>query len=96
MTRETVPCRTCKLLRSPTPSKPGIHRACPSTPQVLSALSGGDTEAVLHQIVEIPSHLQIAFACRLGYPSAPPSKYLRVRREVADFTHYNRYTRRGC
>jgi nitroreductase len=60
--------------------------------QVLSAMSGGDTEAVLHRILDIPGHMQIAFACRLGFPRAPPPKYLRVRREVADFTHHNRYT----
>ena len=59
--------------------------------QVLSALSGGDTEAILHRILDIPGHMQIAFACRLGYPRAQPPKYLRVRREVANFTHYNRY-----
>jgi nitroreductase len=63
--------------------------------QVLSAMSGGDTEAVLHQLLDIPGHMQIAFGCRLGYPRAPPPKYLRVRREVADFTHHNRYTRPG-
>lgn len=62
--------------------------------QVLSALSGGNTEAILHQILDIPSYLQIAFGCRLGYPRAPATKYLRVRREVSEFTHYNRYTRR--
>jgi nitroreductase len=63
--------------------------------QVLSAMSGGDSEAVLHRILDIPGHLQIAFACRLGYPRAPPPKYLRVRREVADFTHHNRYLPAG-
>jgi len=63
--------------------------------QVLSALSEGNTEPMLHQILDIPGYMRIAFACRLGYPRAAPGKYLRVRREVPEFTHYNRYTRQG-
>jgi nitroreductase len=59
--------------------------------QVLSALSAADSEAALHQILDIPGHMQIAFACRLGYPTVEATKYLRVRREVAEFTHCNRY-----
>ena len=59
--------------------------------QILSALSGGNTEAALHQILDIPGHMQIAFAIRLGYAKAGAPRYLRVRREVAEFTHCNRY-----
>jgi nitroreductase len=62
--------------------------------QVLSALSGGEIEGALHQILDIPDHMQIAFGCRLGYQSSPAKKYLRVRREVSEFTHYNLYTPR--
>jgi len=40
----------------------------------------------------IPERLMIAFLCRLGYPVSAPPAYLRVRREVADFTHHDRYS----
>ena len=54
---------------------------------VSSLSSGGEVK----EILGIPKRLTIAFSCRLGYPESPPPTYLRVRREVADFTHRNRY-----
>jgi hypothetical protein len=41
------------------------------------------------EIVVIPDDLKIAFAVRLDYPIPSSVKYLRVRREVEDFTHHN-------
>lgn len=56
--------------------------------RIVSALE--DTPAV-KDILAIPEHLRVAFAVRLGYPAREPAGYLRVRRNVEDFTYYNRY-----
>jgi len=56
---------------------------------IVSSLSSG-TE--VKDALGIPERLTIAFSCRLGYPASAPPPYLRVRREVADFTHHDRYT----
>jgi nitroreductase len=61
---------------------------------VISALSGDQVEKRVKTILDIPGHLKIAFACRLGYPVSPPTEYLRVRRDVEDFTHHNRFGRK--
>jgi nitroreductase len=58
---------------------------------IVSSLSSG---AEVKRILNIPDDLIIAFSCRLGYPVSEPAKYLRVRRDVKDFTHYNRFKRR--
>ena len=55
---------------------------------VLSALAAVEDE--VKRILNIPARLRIAFSCRLGYPASPG--YLRVRREVEDFTHRNRFS----
>ena len=54
---------------------------------VSSLSSGGEVK----EILGIPERLMIAFSCRLGYPGSAPPPYLRVRREVVDFTHRNKY-----
>lgn len=60
--------------------------------QVLSAVSGEAVEDRLHRLLHIPSWLKIGFACRLGYASSGErADYLRVRREITDFTHHDRY-----
>ncbi|MGD0997468.1 MAG: nitroreductase family protein [Thermoleophilia bacterium] len=56
--------------------------------QIVSSLSSG---AEVKSILGIPDDLVIAFSCRLGYPASEPAKYLRVRRDVEDFTHHNRF-----
>jgi len=58
--------------------------------QILSAFSAGNVEGEVRRILGVPAHLTIAFSARLGYPLSSPA-YLRVRREVEDFTHHNRY-----
>jgi nitroreductase len=55
---------------------------------IISSLSA---EPEAKKILGIPDNLIIAFSCRLGYPVTKPVKYLRVRRDVKDFTHYNRF-----
>lgn len=61
--------------------------------QVQSVLSSPRVEREVRRLVELPEPMKIGFAVRLGYPGAP-STYLRVRRDVADFTHRNRYGRK--
>jgi nitroreductase len=61
---------------------------------VVSSLSADQVEKEVKSILNIPDHLRIAFSVRLGYP-ASTGKYLRVRREAPDFTHYNRFGSRG-
>jgi nitroreductase len=56
--------------------------------QIISSLSSAPE---MRQILSIPDKLAIAFTCRLGYPVAKPPIRLRVRRDVADFTHHNRF-----
>ena len=58
--------------------------------QALSILSGPPVEEAVKHLVGAPSFAKIAFAARLGYPVTSES-YLRVRREVAEFTHWNRF-----
>ena len=59
--------------------------------QVLSGLGAAAVEGRVRTILEIPQHLTIAFAARLGYPIDDSESYLRVRRKIEDFTHHNRY-----
>jgi nitroreductase len=58
---------------------------------VVSALSDNKAETTIKQMLNIPDHLKIAISFRLGYPKGSP-KYLRVRRDVAAFAHYNNFS----
>jgi nitroreductase len=62
---------------------------------IVSSLSGDPVEKEVKSLLNIPEHLIIAFSCRLGYPVSEQSEYLRVRRDVDDFTHYNRFGNKG-
>ena len=57
---------------------------------IVSSLASGPTEEEVKRILAIPAHLKIVFGIRLGYASTP-SRYLRVRRDIEDFSHYNRF-----
>lgn len=61
--------------------------------QVVSALAGPDVTPELKRLLEIPERLEVAFGARLGHPLAPEPPGLRVRRDVDQFTHYNRCSR---
>jgi len=61
---------------------------------VVSSLGSGHMEKEVKRILGIPNKLKIAFTFRLGYPVSNPDKYLRVRRDIKDFTHHNRFGRR--
>jgi nitroreductase len=58
--------------------------------QILSAFAAPSVEKQVKKILSIPEPLKIAYTCRLGY-STGPAKYLRVRRDVEDFAHYNKF-----
>jgi nitroreductase len=62
---------------------------------ILSSLAAGPTERELKRLLAIPEHSKVAFTCRLGYPTEQPDRYLRVRRDIEDLTHHNRFGRRG-
>jgi nitroreductase len=57
---------------------------------IQSVLSADRVEQEVRRILAVPDPMKIGFAVRLGYP-ATPGTYLRVRRDVADFTHRNRF-----
>jgi nitroreductase len=59
---------------------------------VMSVFSGTDVERDVKRTIGIPEHMRIAYAIRLGYPKSAPTKDMRVRRDVEDFTHYNRFS----
>ncbi len=58
--------------------------------QILSSFAAPIIEKELKKILGIPEPLKIAYSCRLGYPVGVV-KYLRVRRDLVDFTHYNKF-----
>ena len=59
--------------------------------QIMSVFSSAGVEDELRRLLSIPSHMRIAFACRLGYPAVAAGRYLRVRRDVSRFTHRNSF-----
>jgi nitroreductase len=61
---------------------------------VVSAIGTDPVEKEVKKILHIPDHLKIPFAFRLGYPVSLPAKYPRVRRDIEDFTHHNRFGNR--
>lgn len=58
--------------------------------QIMSVFSGEQIERQVKELLMIPQPLRIAFAVRLGFPSKRSSS-LRVRRDVSDFAHHNRF-----
>jgi len=63
--------------------------------QIMSVFSGTSVEQEVKRMLDIPTYMKIAFAVRLGYPIATPAHYLRVRRDVDEFTHQNRFGNKG-
>jgi nitroreductase len=61
--------------------------------QIMSAFSG-PVQKDVKKILNIPDHMAVSFAIRLGYPAAK-SKYLRVRRDPGSFTYRNSYGKKG-
>jgi nitroreductase len=61
---------------------------------ILSSFAVPPVESEIKKLLVIPEPMKIAFTCRLGYPTGA-SKYLRVRRDIEDFTHHNQYGKKG-
>jgi len=57
---------------------------------IQSVISADDVEREVKRILAVPDPFKIGFAVRLGYPTTPAT-YLRVRRDVTDFTHRNQF-----
>jgi nitroreductase len=62
--------------------------------QILSTFASPAVEKQVKRILNIPKPLKVAYACRLGYPTGS-TKYLRVRRDLEDFTHHNIFGNKG-
>lgn len=58
---------------------------------VISALGADPVQSQVKSLLHIPDHLRIAFACRLGYPLKMSGPHLRVRRDIDEIIHYNRF-----
>ena len=63
--------------------------------QIMSVFSGDSVEEEVKKILQIPEYMGIAYAVRLGYPISEPTKPLRVRRDVAELAHHNRFGNRS-
>ena len=63
--------------------------------QIVSAFGSGAMEAEIKGLLKIPAGLKVAFTVRLGYPAALSGKSLRVRRDVADFSHHNQFGKKS-
>jgi nitroreductase len=62
--------------------------------QIMSVFSSREIADKLKRTLGIPGYMEIAFAVRLGYPVSKGG-YLRVRRDLDDFAHHNRFGNRG-
>jgi nitroreductase len=59
--------------------------------QIISSLASGTVEKEVKRILAVPENLKIAFTVRLGYAATVPSRHLRVRRDIEDFSHHNHF-----
>ncbi|MFX1501037.1 MAG: nitroreductase family protein [Promethearchaeota archaeon] len=58
---------------------------------IISSLNIDDMEKEIKTLLNIPNQMKIAFGVRLYYSQTPPQNYLRVRREIQEFVHYNQF-----
>ena len=58
---------------------------------IVSSLGSGPVEKEVKRILAVPENLKIAFTVRLGYVAAELPRTLRVRRDIEDFSHHNRF-----
>jgi len=59
--------------------------------QIMSVFGADSVEKDVKKTLEIPEYMRIAYAVRLGYSISKPSKFLRARRDLEEFAHYNRF-----
>jgi nitroreductase len=62
--------------------------------QILSSFAAPHVEREIRQLLSVPEYMKIAYTCRIGYPVGS-TKYLRVRRDIEDFTHWNKFGNKG-
>ncbi len=62
--------------------------------QILSSFATAPVETEIKRLLDVPKYMKIAYTCRLGYPAAT-TKYLRIRRDIEDFAHHNRFGNKG-
>jgi nitroreductase len=58
--------------------------------QIISSIGATDVEQEIKRMLDIPDYMRIAFGLRMGFPIAPATPF-RVRRDLDDFAHSNRY-----
>jgi nitroreductase len=63
--------------------------------QILSSLASEDSVVELRKILKFKLPWKIGFVIRMGYPSAKQQPYLRVRKDIKDFVHYNYFENRS-
>ena len=63
--------------------------------QAVSALGNRLVDKEIKEILHIPEHLRVALAFRIGHAVEKSGKRMTVRRDVEDFTYYNRYGKRA-
>jgi nitroreductase len=59
--------------------------------QIMSVFGGEHVEQALQELLALPTAMKVAFAVRLGYPFAPVFTPVRVRRDLENMAHHNRY-----
>jgi len=59
--------------------------------QIVSSLASEESVTELRKILNFKLPWEIGFVVRLGYPPAKQQPYLRVRRDIKDFVHYNSF-----
>ncbi len=62
--------------------------------QILSLSATASVEKELKHLLDVPDPLKIAYTIRLGYPVVAVQG-VRIRRNVEDFTHHNKYGNKG-
>ena len=58
---------------------------------IMSVFSGNSVEQQVKKVLKIPEYMRIAYAVRLGYSISKPPKFPRVRRDVKNLAHHNRF-----
>lgn len=62
---------------------------------IFSPIGSGPAEKEVKRVLNVPEKLRIVYGIRLGYAAGKTGKPLRVRRDVENFTHHNRYGNKG-
>jgi nitroreductase len=63
--------------------------------QIVSSLASEESVTELRKIMKFKLPWKIGFVIRMGYQSAKQQPYLRVRRDIKNFVHYNYFENRS-